>query len=513
MPAEHPHDIERPTDGVSPPSAPARAANKPPHLLPRYIRAEANLLRLPLFALDTKRLKTLDGIQCKGSITRDGETHQFTLKATRNTATLYPGPLARDAHMAFLSLASEASLPLQNPISWSWRDLCRRMDMAYAGRTVLGLKRAIRSTALLAIQSEYAIYSKAERRMLCTRDEALHLYERVSFVGGELPDGTKADANYLWFSDWYLQNINAMFTAPIDYELWRFLDKRSFIASRLYEFLLLNFYKSLPVLRINYGTLAQFLPIKAERFRSLAQQRLEPAIRLLDAAGLARVEWCNNKAGDLQLAFRRGERLIGAGTVGTAIAPRSGVDFTEALEVEELRNLKPPEWSLVADFYRLWASQEQHQPTTKELDQARQLLEQYGPAKAKGLIPLVAKKLKHAWPDAKTFGAVSAYAAEAANEFEKQERRAEQEEARQQQERLEQAEAARKAEQRAKWKLVWETLPESEQDAIRSGVLKQYRLLARTPRALESACLDVLASRHPAKNEPTEHDSAECSTN
>src|SRR5256714_12888375 len=87
---------------------------------PRLVRAEANLLRLPLFALHTKGLKTLDGIECRGRITRDGQTHQFTFRATRNTATLYPGPLARAAHLAFLSLLTQKGVPIDNPITWSW---------------------------------------------------------------------------------------------------------------------------------------------------------------------------------------------------------------------------------------------------------------------------------------------------------------------------------------------------------------------------------------------------------
>ena len=39
-------------------------------LTPRFIKAEANLLRLPLFALSTKGLRTLDGIECRDTIRR-----------------------------------------------------------------------------------------------------------------------------------------------------------------------------------------------------------------------------------------------------------------------------------------------------------------------------------------------------------------------------------------------------------------------------------------------------------
>jgi hypothetical protein len=54
--------------------------------------------------------------------------------------------------------------------------------------------------------------------LIRTQDEGLHLYERFAFIGSELPDGSIAEANFLWLSSWYLDNLNAMFTAPLDLE-------------------------------------------------------------------------------------------------------------------------------------------------------------------------------------------------------------------------------------------------------------------------------------------------------
>src|SRR5438132_7834710 len=104
----------RPPHGDGSPSAASADSDR---LLPHFIRAEANLLRLPLFALHTKGLKTLDGIECTGRIARDGETREFIFRSTRNTATLYTGPLSRAAHQAFLSIMTERGLPLENPIT------------------------------------------------------------------------------------------------------------------------------------------------------------------------------------------------------------------------------------------------------------------------------------------------------------------------------------------------------------------------------------------------------------
>lgn len=468
------------------------------NLIPHFIRAEANLLRLPLFALHTKRLKTLDGIECTGRITRDGETHQFRFRATRNTAWLYPGPLARAAHLAFLSIITEQGQPLQNPITWGWRDLCRRMDIEYGGQTIRQLKHAIHSTAGLLIHSEYALYSKPDAQPICTRDDALHLYERVSFIGTPLPDGSIAEMNHLWLSEWYLNNLNAMFTAPLDFALWQHLNRRSPIASRLYEFLLVNFYSQTPVLRINYETLTKFLPIRPEHYRSNAMRQLEPAFELLKSTGiLSTVGWTNSKEGLAQLHLYRGTLLTASADRMQTTLPFLEPDFTGNIEVKELRGLRPPQAEIVTDFYRLWTGNENYQPTRKEQEQAAELIAQHGHAKAKALIPLATTMLRNKWPDAKSFGAVLKYLPDAVEHHDRLQRQADTRRQEQLREKKEREEMVHKAKERTRWKSAWEALSPEKQEAIRQAVVRanSRMSLEKFPVILENLCLDELARR------------------
>lgn len=470
--------------------------------LPRFVKVEANLLRLPLFALHTKGLRSLDAIECRGRLTRTEVTHEFTFRAFRSTATPYPGPLARSAHLAFLSILTERGLPLENPITWTWRDLCRRMRISCSGRTVERLKGAIHSTAGLYILSSYALYSKPDNKRISTREEGLRLYDRVCFLGSELPDGRVADTNHLWISDWYLANLNALFTAPLDYDLWLRLEERSPIASRLYEFLLINFYSGVPVLRINYETLVQFLPIKTEQHPSQAKQQLGPALRHLVAMEVIDdVQWASSRDGLAQLHFHRGRHLNAPRDRMPAALPHLE-EFAGSVEVEELRTLKPPEWTIVADFYRLWTGSETHRPTRGELELARELLAQHGPAKLKSLIQLAVKRMKTQWPDAKTFGGIRRYLAEAADRYDADQTRIEAERREQSRRQKERAHADQKRHQEdrfdATWRPVWEALPESERDAIRRLVLGQNPFLERMPSIVESFCLQELARRHGA---------------
>jgi hypothetical protein len=476
-------------------------------LAPRFIKAEANLLRLPLFALQTKGLRTLDGIECRGTISRNNETHNFVLRASRSTATIYPGPLSRAAHLAFLSIATDRGFPLSNPISWGWRDLCRRMGITYSGREVQQLKAAIKATSFLSIESQYAVYSKPTGQMIRTQDEGLRLYERYTFIGSQFPDGTFAEANYLWLAPWYIDNLNAMFTAPLDYELWRWLDRKSSIASRLYEFLLVNFYSGTPVLRINYEKLAQFLPVKLERYQSSARRQLGPAFRLLELADVIEsATWGDSKSGLALLDIRRGEKVTAARDRSSVpLHPLDG-EYTGSIEVKEIRNLRPPEWTLVAEFYRLWGGTESYRPTKKELEQAQIIVEQYGPKKAKEIIARAVTTLRKHWPDAKTFGAVQKYLPDAAKQYDQDQLRLEreqQEQARRQREREERERERMEQEQIATiWRPVWERLSEKEQDEIRQSIIGDNVFLRSVPRLVERMCLAELARQREMSSKP-----------
>src|SRR5262249_5855897 len=110
---------------------------------PLIVRAETNFLRLPLFALSTKGLKTLDGLEFIGRRTHNAQTFRAVLRVTRGLETHYPGPLARAAHLALLSLATEGGVPIAMPIRWSWHQLCQRMGIAYSGTIVRQLRDAL----------------------------------------------------------------------------------------------------------------------------------------------------------------------------------------------------------------------------------------------------------------------------------------------------------------------------------------------------------------------------------
>lgn len=459
----------------------------------KIVRVEANFLRLPLFALDNKHMRTMDGIRCEGTFRRVAQEYAFSYAVTRNARTLYPGPLARSAHFAILSLATDRGFPVTNPIIFSWRELCARMGIQASGQIVAKLREALTATKGLMIESHSALFSKVEDRPISSEDRAqiIGLYDELEFYGAKRSDGSTVDVNAVWLSRWYLDNLNALYCGPLNYTLWRSLNDRSPIASRLYEFLSYKFCGTQNLLRFNYPTLVRFIPARTERYLSDAKKQLEPALALLIEAGvLQAVQWSSSKGGDPQLLLHRGPLLVDMRT-----GPSSYDVTEEDFVLSQVENIQLPEWEIVATFHRL-GGHENFRPSKGELETARTFLARFGQDQLKRMLPAVTKRMQMKFPDAKTFGGASRYIEEIAEEF----RRKEASEKRMQQlndtHKGQMNDAAEAARLQAVLRTTWNNLSDQEREAIRSEVIaNQPRGLTSFPTILERLCLLELSKR------------------
>ena len=463
-------------------------------LLQQVVRVEASFLRLPLFTLDNKHMRTMDGLRCEGTFRRGGKSFAFSYAVTRNTATYYPGPLARAAHFALLSIATDRGLPVQNPVTFSWRQLCSLMGIQVSGKTVAALREALTATKGLMIESRAALFSKAEDAPLSTDDhtKVINLYDEVEFHGVTRADGSTADTNAVWFSHWYLANLNALYSGPLDYDLWRGLNEKSLIASRLYEFLFFKFYGGHELLRFNYPTLVKFIPVRTERYLSDARKQLDPAFaRLTEAGILAKVQWVQSKGGLPQILLHRGSILTAA-----AVKDRDDVEVGEEdFTLDRIEDIHVPEWQLVSSFHQAWGN-DSFTPSKAELDLARELLAKHGQSAMQELLPKLVKRLKLKWADAKSFCAIVRYFPEVLQEWQREKRRLEREKQELQQHDQSRQQVVKKAQDQAVLQTLWNALSPAEQEEIRRSVLKgQPASLQKRPAIVERFCLAELARR------------------
>jgi hypothetical protein len=462
-------------------------------LAQQIVRVEANFLRLPLFTLDNKRMRSMDGLQCEGTFRRGDKSYDFSYAVTRNTATYYPGPLARSAHFALLSMASDRGLPIKNPVTFTWRELCARMGIQANGQIVRSLREALTATKGLMIESRTALFSKVDNAPINTdeRGQVVNLYDQLEFFGTTRSDGSSADINGVWLSDWYLGNLNALYSGPLDYILWRGLNEKSPIASRLYEFLFFKFFGGHDLLRFNYPTLVRFIPARTERYLSSARRQLQPAFDLLLAAGILRaVQWVESSGGHPQILFHRGPLL------SSAPSPAESYDVgDEDFTLRRIEDIQLPEWRFVTAFHEAWGNRD-IRPAKAEVELARELIAMHGDSVMQEVLPRLVKRLRLRWSEAKTFCAVSRYLPEVLKEYQGEKNRAQRERQEADAEAKARKQSIRQAQDKAVLKAMWESLPLTEQEEIRQTVLAhQPRNIEKFSGIVERFCLEELAKR------------------
>jgi hypothetical protein len=448
----------------------------------RILRAEATLLRVPIFALAVKGSATLDGFEYRHTRRRGESKVDLIIRTERDRGQPYPGPLARRVHMAVLSLIAERGFPFANPVEWTWRELCRRMGLPNSGRRVGELKAAMRATWGLKIFG----LATADGR---THEAWRRLYAECEFQNEPRADGSVADANRLWLAPWYLDSLNALHSAPVDYELWKRLERVGPIASRMYEYLLPAFYKN-EALELAYDRLASAMPVVGESRRSHAIRQFEPALKALSAERvLASFGWDAMKGtGRPKLVLARGA-LIGPRAPAAEKGPADAPGEPPAADPHG------PE-RLAHAFYRLLGRETR--PLRSDLAVSRDLIARFGPDRAAELLPDAVRLLKARFRNAETMGALVRYFEEAVERAGRQQRA---EQARAEEEAKRAAEHARLGEEDARRRAVWESLPESWREVIRAAVLEEQPLCRRFPALLEAACLARLGPEGPANSE------------
>jgi hypothetical protein len=130
-----------------------------------------------------------------------------------------------------------------------------------------------------------------------------------SALGAEMPDGSIAERNYIWLSQWQLENINNNHLLPIDLDTYRQL--KNHIAKTI-----------VPLLQIwlivtseegqcekSYDDLCQILNISRYRHLSKIHEKLAPSLNELQNCGYL-ASWRIEKDGDAyKVIFHHGEKF------------------------------------------------------------------------------------------------------------------------------------------------------------------------------------------------------------
>jgi hypothetical protein len=276
----------------------------------KTIKSEVNLLELPFFELFTKGLREKTEIEYRAIKNRENQIKEIVWNVSANSKYGYPGPFDREVHKAIEQIISEILREkgkIENPISFSLYDLCKRMGIK-GGGNYQQIKKALERIQTTVIKSENAFYHKGNKKWISS---VFCLYDAVIFRGEQLEDGSIAEINLLFLSDIYLQSLNSHNTKLINYTYWRSL--KSKIASRLYEILGVKFYgirnKKGCDITYKYSTLCQLLPLTLYRYISDAKRQLNSGNdELKDTGFISKYEWIENGNKDWLISYWPGER-------------------------------------------------------------------------------------------------------------------------------------------------------------------------------------------------------------
>ncbi len=272
----------------------------------RIVRVEKNLNSLGFFSPSAstgkrkqEKVVTFTRDLPNGIKTEAKATILATSRGLPTTADL-------DKYLAFQLVVAELKKKqgaVTNPIGFTTYQLLRLLGLKPTGKRYAEVDQWLDRMAGTLIKSEGAVYFAKNKRYMKDR---FHVFEKVYTVGEELPDGRKAEQNYVFLSDWQLENLNHGHVLPISLEHYQQL--RSDIAKNLVPLLYIWFYASNRPFQKRYRDLCQHLNVKIWQQFSRAKEQFSPGLSELQQVGyLAAWELCPTIDGlDFKLVLTAG---------------------------------------------------------------------------------------------------------------------------------------------------------------------------------------------------------------
>jgi hypothetical protein len=196
-----------------------------------------------------------------------------------------------------------------NPVSFTSADILRLLRKhRHSGKNYREIEEWLDVLYSTTIFSEGVVYLANEKRRVKDR---FRVFERAVSFGKELPNGKIAEKNYVWFSDWQLQNINSNHLLPIDLEAYRQLSNH--IAKALVPLLQVWLYatRTEGVFEKRYDELCQMLNIRQYPYLSHIERTLGASLDELTEFGYLS-DWKIEETSDgenFKIIFYHGEKF------------------------------------------------------------------------------------------------------------------------------------------------------------------------------------------------------------
>lgn len=277
-----------------------------------FVKVEKNLASLGFFTPSSKRTRDAKSKTVSVTIVLDGK--RIDAKATIAPTALFGLPITadQDKWLALHKILSDVQArdgKVTNPVSFSSAELLALLKIYKdSGKNYRDVSDWLDVMVGTTIISEGAVYFGGKRVF---GKDTFHVLDRAVSFGKELPDGSIADKNYVWLSQWQLQNINDHHQVPIDLDTYRQL--RYFISKALVPLLQIWLYatRNEGVFEKRYDELCQILNIRRWNYFSKIKEKLGPSLNELKQFGYL-ADWRIEKTADnegYKILFFHGEKF------------------------------------------------------------------------------------------------------------------------------------------------------------------------------------------------------------
>jgi len=277
-----------------------------------FIKVEKNLASLGFFTPSSKRTRNEKAKTVAVTVMIDGK--RIEAKATIAPTALFGLPITADQdkwlalHKILEDIQARDGL-VTNPVCFSSAELLALLKIYKdSGKNYRDVSDWLDVMVGTTIVSEGAVYFAGKRTF---GKDTFHVFDRAVSFGKQLPDGSIADKNYVWLSQWQLQNINDHHQLPIDLDTYRQL--RNHIAKALVPLLQVWLYATRDdgVFEKRYAELCQILDIRQWRYPSKIKEKLGPSLDELKQFGYLadwRIEMTSDQQG-YKVLFFHGEKF------------------------------------------------------------------------------------------------------------------------------------------------------------------------------------------------------------
>ena len=252
-----------------------------------FVKVEKNLNTLGFFSPAKSRAKvrpTEKIIRFRREV-QSGKTVEAQATILPSAKYGLPTTADLDKYLAFQKIVEDIRLrngQILNPVGFTSSQMLSVLGIKDAGNNYQDIHDWLQRMTLTGISSKNIVYLSRRKAWV---SDTFHVFDRVVALGTQMSDGSVADRNFVWLSEWQLENINANYLLPIDFDTYRQL--RNHIAKILVPLLQLWLYASRNEGRFEkkYGDLCEILNITRHKPLSLIRRQLEPSLGELQTHG------------------------------------------------------------------------------------------------------------------------------------------------------------------------------------------------------------------------------------